>query len=104
MKRFGLVFLVVLALSTPLPGLAGDLFAADDLDHKVCLTAPAERVVSLSPGAAELLFSAGAGEKLVAVSAWSDYLPEAAELPQVGSSNRLDLETIVALEPGLVVA
>ncbi|HIF49872.1 MAG TPA: cobalamin-binding protein [Cytophagales bacterium] len=104
MKRFGLVFLVTLALSSPLPGLAGDLCAADDLDHKVCLTAPAERVVSLSPGATELLFSAGAGEKLVAVSAWSDYPPEAAELPQVGNSNRLDLEAIVAQEPDLVVA
>lgn len=99
-----LVFLGTLALFSPLPGLAGDLCAADDLDHKVCLTAPAERVVSLSPGATELLFSAGAGEELVAVSAWSDYPPEGAELPQVGNSNRLDLEAIVALEPDLVVA
>ncbi len=104
MKLFGLVFLVIIALSSPLPGLAGDLCAADDSDHKVCLSAPAERVVSLSPGATELLFSAGAGEKLVAVSAWSDYPPEAAELPQVGNSNRLDLEAIVAQEPDLVVA
>lgn len=104
MKRFGLVFLVTLALFSPLPGLAGDLCAADDLDHKVCLTAPAGRVVSLSPGATELLFSTGGGEKLVAVSAWSDYPPEAAELPQVGNSNRLDLEAIVAVKPDLVVA
>ncbi|NMT63586.1 cobalamin-binding protein [Marinobacter orientalis] len=104
MKHFGLIFVVTLVVCFPLPGLADDLCATDGLDHKVCLTAPAERVVSLSPGATELLFSAGAGDKLVAVSAWSDYPPEAAKLPQAGNSNRLDLEAIVALEPDLVVA
>lgn len=87
--------------------LAGPAMAEcvrDDRENTVCLEAPAERVVSLSPGATELLFSAGAGGRVKAVSAWSDYPPEAAELPQVGDSNRLDLEAIVALEPDLVVA
>ncbi|AHI28912.1 ABC transporter substrate-binding protein [Marinobacter similis] len=76
----------------------------DALDQQLCLASPAERVVSLSPGATELLFSAGAGDRVVAVSAWSDYPPEAEALPQVGDSNRLDLEAIVALQPDLVVA
>ena len=76
----------------------------DAINSKVCLTEPAKRVVSLSPGATELLFSAGAGDKVVAVSAWSDYPPEATDLPQVGDSNRLDLEAIVSLAPDLVVA
>lgn len=75
-----------------------------DRDKTVCLDDPAQRVVSLSPGATELLFSAGAGQQVKAVSAWSDYPPEAADLPRVGDSNRLDLEAIVALEPDLVVA
>lgn len=104
MKYLELVFLAILALSSPLRGLAGDLCADDDLGRGVCLTAPAERVISLSPGATELLFSAGAGDKMVGVSAWSDYPSEAAELPQVGNNDRLDLEAIVALEPDLVVA
>lgn len=78
--------------------------AEDDRGNIVCPDGPSERIISLSPGSTELLFSAGAGEKLVAVSAWSDYPPEAAELPQVGDSNMLDLEAIVAFEPDLVVA
>jgi iron complex transport system substrate-binding protein len=78
--------------------------ARDALNQKVCLTDHAQRVVSLSPGATELLFSAGAGAKVLAVSAWSDYPAEAADLPQVGDSNRLDLEAIVSLAPDLVVA
>lgn len=98
--------LVALALILLVPGgvVAADLCARDALDRQVCLTAPANRVVSLSPGATELIYSAGAGDRLVAVSAWSDYPPEAEKLPQVGDSNRLDLETIVALSPDLVVA
>lgn len=90
--------------------LAGRIWAQseacvhDALDQQLCLASPAERIVSLSPGATELLFSAGAGDRVVAVSAWSDYPPRAEALPQVGDSNRLDLETIVALSPDLVVA
>ena len=90
--------------------LAGRIWAQseacvhDALDQQLCLASPAERIVSLSPGATELLFSAGAGDRVVAVSAWSDYPPRAEALPQVGDSNRLDLETIVALSPDLVGA
>lgn len=100
--RSGIFLALMFALGLPAPAAARCVH--DALDRKVCIADPVERVVSLSPGATELLFSAGAGEKLVAVSAWSDYPPEAGELPQVGNSNRLDLEAIVALEPDLVVA
>ncbi|WP_286221517.1 cobalamin-binding protein [Marinobacter apostichopi] len=102
----GLLLTVLMALVL----LAGRVSAQpevcvnDALDQKLCLASPAERVVSLSPGATELLFSAGAGDRVVAVSAWSDYPPQAEAFPQVGDSNRLDLETIVALSPDLVVA
>ncbi|WP_339806096.1 cobalamin-binding protein [uncultured Marinobacter sp.] len=104
--RFLTVALTVLgawvALSAPVS--AQDLCARDGRDQLVCLDRPAQRIVSLSPGATELLFSAGAGDRVIAVSAWSDYPPQAAELPQVGDSNRLDLETIMAMRPDLVVA
>ncbi|SFM46446.1 iron complex transport system substrate-binding protein [Marinobacter pelagius] len=94
----------VLGLALTASVSAAELCATDALDRDVCLPEPARRVVSLSPGATELLFSAGAGDSVVAVSAWSDYPPQAAELPQVGDSNRLDLEAIVSLKPDLVVA
>ncbi|WP_323132885.1 cobalamin-binding protein [Marinobacter lipolyticus] len=94
--------------ATPLLALLAGPAAAtcvdDDRGTKVCLDQPAQRIISLSPGATELLFSAGAGDQVKAVSAWSDYPPEAAGLPQVGDSNRLDLEAIVSLRPDLVVA
>ncbi|MHA7808308.1 MAG: cobalamin-binding protein [Marinobacter adhaerens] len=104
MRHLWLAALCVLSLLTPVLAKAEGPCARDALSQKVCLTDPAQRVVSLSPGATELLFSAGAGGRVVAVSAWSDYPAEAADLPQVGDSNRLDLEAIVSLAPDLVVA
>jgi iron complex transport system substrate-binding protein len=104
MRHLGLVALYVLSLLVPSLAQAERPCVSDALDQRVCLAEPAQRVVSLSPGATELLFSAGAGDRLVAVSAWSDYPAEAADLPQVGDSNRLDLEAIVSLAPDLVVA
>lgn len=99
LARTALVLLVL-----PVSAMAADSRCAmDALGREVCLDSEARRVVSLSPGATELLFSAGAGDRVVAVSAWSDYPEEAATLPQVGDSNRLDLEAIVSLAPDLVV-
>lgn len=68
------------------------------------LSQPARRVVSLAPHLTELVYEAGAGDRLVAAVAFSDYPPPAAALPRVGSSHGLDLEAIVALRPDLVLA
>ncbi|MFP4611525.1 MAG: cobalamin-binding protein [Thiohalophilus sp.] len=75
----------------------------DYTDQKVQLAQPAQRIVSLAPHITELLFSIGAGERVVGAVNYSDY-PEAAEsIPRVGGYNALDLERIVTLEPDLVV-
>lgn len=96
---------ILCALCLAVSGLAaGEVCVQDARDQELCLGEPARRLVSLSPGATELLFSAGAGDRVLAVSAWSDYPAQAGDLPQVGDSNRLDLEAIVGLAPDLVVA
>ncbi|MBI2994742.1 MAG: cobalamin-binding protein [Gammaproteobacteria bacterium] len=76
----------------------------DDAGRTVSLDQPAARIVSLAPHATELLFSAGAGAKLVGAVEWSDFPEAAAHLPRVGDTHSLDLERIVALQPDLVVA
>lgn len=65
--------------------------------------APALRIVTLAPHLAELVYAAGAGERLVGTVEWSDYPPAAAALPRVGDAFRLDLEALAALEPDLVL-
>jgi iron complex transport system substrate-binding protein len=80
------------------------VFAIDSDGRRVQLEQPARRIVSLAPHATEQLFAAGAGGKLVAVSEYSDYPPEATRLPRVASSAAIDLERILALKPDLIVA
>lgn len=62
----------------------------------------APRVISLSPANTELAFAAGITP--VAVSARSDYPPEASRLEQVASWQGLNLERIVALKPDVILA
>ena len=62
-----------------------------------------QRIISLSPHTTELVFAAGGGDRLIGVSAYSDYPAEALKLPIVASSQQLNIEAILALEPDLVV-
>ena len=76
----------------------------DDAGQDLSLRRPAQRIVTLSPHATELLFAAGAGAKIIATVEFSDYPPEAKRLPRVGGYETLDVERIIALKPDLVVA
>lgn len=96
--------LVLMTLLMPMLPAQAALSVTDDSGHVVTLTAPAGRIVSLAPHATELLFAAGAGTKLVGVSQYSNYPPEAARIASVGGAATLDLERIVGLKPDLVVA
>ncbi len=62
-----------------------------------------ERIISLSPALTEILYALGIGDKIVGVSAYSLYPPQAAKLPIVGSYSHPNLEKIIALAPSLVV-
>jgi vitamin B12 transport system substrate-binding protein len=64
----------------------------------------AERVISLSPGTTELAYAAGLGNKLVAVSTYSDYPEAAKKLEHVASWQGVNIERILALKPDLILA
>ena len=78
--------------------------AYDDEGTLVSLTAPATRIISLAPSLTEVLYAVGAGNKVIGVVEFSDYPPEARSLPVVGRYDSLDLETLLALQPDLVIA
>ncbi len=63
-----------------------------------------QRIISLSPHATELLFSAGAGDKVVAVSESCDYPDAVKQLPKVSGYRGTNVEAVVALRPDVVVA
>lgn len=67
-------------------------------------TVGASRVVSLVPSVTEMLFAIGAGSRVVGVSSFDRYPPEARMRPAVGALMDPDLERIIMLKPDLVVA
>jgi len=88
-------------------GLAGPVAAQIQLQHHdgatLVLPREAQRVVTLAPNLAELVFAAGGGQNLVATVEYSDYPAAAMNLPRVGDAFRVDLEALLALQPDLVI-
>lgn len=81
-----------------------DIQVEDSQGRTLVLEKPATRMVSLAPHMTEIVFAAGAGEQLIGAVAYSDY-PEAAKaIPRVGSYNNVSYETLVAMNPDLVLA
>jgi iron complex transport system substrate-binding protein len=64
---------------------------------------PPARIVSTAPSITEMLYALGLGDRVVGVTTFCHYPPEAASKPKIGNYLRPDLETIVALRPDLVV-
>jgi iron complex transport system substrate-binding protein len=62
------------------------------------------RIVSTSPSITEMLYALGLGARVVGVTTFCHYPPEAASKPKIGNYLQPNLETIVALRPDLVVA
>ncbi|MCH8929515.1 MAG: cobalamin-binding protein [Proteobacteria bacterium] len=63
-----------------------------------------ERIVTLSPHLAELVFAAGAGDLLVGTVEYSDYPPQASSIARIGDAFRIDSEKLAALGPDLILA
>ena len=97
-------FLALTATIALLPAAHADHVFKDDSGREVRLKGPARRIVTLAPHATEMLYAAGAGDRLVGTVEYSDYPPTAKKVPRVGSYDRFDLEAISALKPDLVIA
>src|SRR4051794_32311729 len=61
------------------------------------------RIVSTSPSITETLFALGLGDRVVGVSTFCRYPPDAATLPKVGTFLKPDAELIAGLRPDLVI-
>ncbi|MEK7468484.1 MAG: helical backbone metal receptor [Planctomycetota bacterium] len=64
---------------------------------------PAQRVVSLVPSATDILYDIGAGDRVIAVTRFCRWPPEAPTKEIVGGFADLNIERIVALRPDAVV-
>jgi vitamin B12 transport system substrate-binding protein len=65
--------------------------------------AAAERVVSLAPSMSEIMLELGAAERLVGVLDGGERPAELKHLPSVGHYGQVELETLLALRPDLIL-
>jgi len=84
-------------------GHAAPVSVRDDAGQVLSLPAPARRVVALSPHLTELVFAAGAGDRLVGVMRYSDFPAQAQQLPVIGDAFAVNLEAVAALKPDLLL-
>jgi len=78
-------------------------YVFDDLGRLVAINGTPQRIISLAPSNTEILFALGLGDKVVGVTSWCDYPPEALDKEQVGEYDTPDMEKIVALNPDLIL-
>jgi iron complex transport system substrate-binding protein len=88
----------------PLLGfLAGLALACAPAPPSAPPPATPQHIVSLTPSITETLFALGLGDRVVGVTRFCDYPPEARQRPQVGGYADPDVEAVLALEPDLVL-
>ena len=76
----------------------------DDLGSAVEVGPAPLRIVSLTPGATEMLFAAGGGGQLIATVQYSSEPAAARAVPRIGDVATIDMERLVALRPEVVIA
>jgi len=81
---------------------AEPITVTDDLGRSLRIEMPPQRIVSLAPGLTEILFSLGLGDRIVGVTDYCNYPPEALRKSKIGGLNP-NIEAILALRPDLVV-
>ena len=75
----------------------------DEVGRTVEVSGPPQRIVSVAPNVTEILFALGLEDRLVGVSNYCQYPPQAKKIEKIGGYINPSLEKIVALRPDLVV-
>ena len=91
------------ATPQPEPPAAPVMEVTDETGRRVSVPQPVRRIVSLAPSLTETIYALGAQDRLVGVTDYCDYPPEAQSKPRVGGIINPNLEEVVALKPDLVL-
>jgi len=66
-------------------------------------TGSCNRIIALAPNITEILFSLGLGDKVVGVSEFCNYPPQAQQIPRVGALLNPNFEAIITAKPDLII-
>lgn len=75
----------------------------DDFGRPLPVGASARRIVSLGPSSTEILYTLGAGDRIVGRSRWDRWPAAVQAIPEAGDAIRPSVERVLALRPDLVV-
>ncbi len=105
LRRPTLLLAAVLAATTACAGAksSGRAGAVDDFGDAVPAAGRFARIVSLNPTTTELLFTMGAGARVVGRTRWDTYPDAARAVPDLGDGLRPNVETILSAHPDLVL-
>lgn len=103
MKKLIFAAALLAAATASASSSAAAISVRDDDGNVVTLQKPAQRVIAMAPHVTELLFAAGAGEKIVGAVTYSDYPEAAKKIPHVGDNRLIDMERVAAMRPDLIV-
>jgi len=85
-------------------GAEEEIVVTDQMGREVAVAGVPERIISLSPSNTEISFGLGLEDRIVGVTEYCNYPPEALEKDIVGGFDSPSIEKIVELEPDLVLA
>lgn len=97
------VLVGLMACLSVLPHAFAQISVTDDRGARVQLSAPARRVITLSPHATELVFAAGGGTYIAATVDASDFPKAARTLPRIGAGLQPEPEQLLRLRPDLLI-
>ncbi len=90
---------ILLIKAAPCPGAVFH----DALNRSVDLPDTPRRIVALAPNLTEILYYLGLGDRVVGVTRYSYYPPDALKKPKVGTYIQVNVERILELKPDLVI-
>ncbi len=102
--RICLLLVALAACSTREQAPLANRILTDDIGREVRVPRPPRRIVSLAPSVTETIFALGVGDRVVGVTDFCDYPPEARYRSRVGGLVNPSWETILDLRPDLLVA
>lgn len=83
--------------------LALVIFCASPCVREAAAAGNYQRIASLAPGITETVFALGLGDRLVGVTQYCDWPPEARNIDKVGGFREINLEAIIRAKPDLVL-
>ena len=76
---------------------------ASSIFQQAIFAESAQRIIALSPHSVEMLYSIGAGDRIIATLEFSDYPEAALKIPRIGNFTGIQIEKIIALQPDLII-